>query len=588
MKKWTIVVALVAMWATMSAESWIRVNQIGYLPDDIKVAVMIMEQPEDVKSFKITNVATGKSVKLQSVNNKGAQHPFGATARLDFSQIKEAGTYVIEAGSAKSREFKIGKDVYAGANEVPLRYMRQQRCGFNPFLNDSCHTLDGRLVLSGKDDGKKVDVTGGWHDASDYLQYLTTSANAVYQMLFAYTKNPKVWGDEYQANGRPGKNGVPDILDEARWGLEWMVKMNPNDSTFYNQIADDRDHKFSGLPGDDPVDYGWGAGKERPVYPCCGHPYGLSKYKNDSKGLASSVGKFCSSFSLGAEVFASIDSDFAEMLKNKAANAYKVGKANPGACQTACTISPYYYEEDNWSDDMELAAIQMFRNTGEKKYLKDAIEYGRLEPVTPWMGADSAHHYQWYPFMNMGHVLLAMEKDERVKKEFLRNMKSGLERVRERAGDNAFMHGIPFIWCSNNLTTAFITQAMLYRELSGDTQYQEIETAMRDWLFGVNPWGKCMIITLPEHGDYPQDPHSPLGFKGGHRLDGGVIDGPVYAGIFNSLWGLSLRNEDKYARFHNTGVYHDDYNDYSTNEPTMDGTAALTYFLGCLAAEAQD
>ena len=125
MKKWTIVVALVAMWATMSAESWIRVNQIGYLPDDIKVAVMIMEQPEDVKSFKITNVATGKSVKLQSVNNKGAQHPFGATARLDFSQIKEAGTYVIEAGSAKSREFKIGKDVYAGANEVPLRYMRQ-------------------------------------------------------------------------------------------------------------------------------------------------------------------------------------------------------------------------------------------------------------------------------------------------------------------------------------------------------------------------------------------------------------------------------------------------------------------------------
>lgn len=588
MKKWTIVVALVAMWATMSAESWIRVNQIGYLPDDIKVAVMIMEQPEDVKSFKITNVATGKSVKLQRVNNKGAQHPFGATARLDFSQIKEAGTYVIEAGSAKSREFKIGKDVYAGANEVPLRYMRQQRCGFNPFLNDSCHTLDGRLVLSGKDDGKKVDVTGGWHDASDYLQYLTTSANAVYQMLFAYTKNPKVWGDEYQANGRPGKNGVPDILDEARWGLEWMVKMNPNDSTFYNQIADDRDHKFSGLPGDDPVDYGWGAGKERPVYPCCGHPYGLSKYKNDSKGLASSVGKFCSSFSLGAEVFASIDSDFAEMLKNKAANAYKVGKANPGACQTACTISPYYYEEDNWSDDMELAAIQMFRNTGEKKYLKDAIEYGRLEPVTPWMGADSAHHYQWYPFMNMGHVLLAMEKDERVKKEFLRNMKSGLERVRERAGDNAFMHGIPFIWCSNNLTTAFITQAMLYRELSGDTQYQEIETAMRDWLFGVNPWGKCMIIALPEHGDYPQDPHSPLGFKGGHRLDGGVIDGPVYAGIFNSLWGLSLRNEDKYARFHNTGVYHDDYNDYSTNEPTMDGTAALTYFLGCLAAEAQD
>ena len=331
---------LLAICATMNAESWIRVNQMGYLPKDIKVAVMIMEQPEDVKSFKVTNVTTGKSVKIKTVKNMGAQQPFGATARLDFSEITEPGTYVIEAGTAKSREFKVGKDVYAGANEVPLRYMRQQRCGYNPFLDDSCHTHDGCLVLSGANDGKKVDVTGGWHDASDYLQYLTTSANAVYQMLFAYVKNPSVWADEYLANGRRGKNNVPDILDEARWGLEWMVKMNPNDSTFYNQIADDRDHKFSGLPADDNVDYGWGAGKERAVYPCYGKPYGLSKYKNDSKGLASSVGKFCSSFSLGAEVFAGIDPAFAELLGKKAANAYKVGKANPGACQTACTVSP--------------------------------------------------------------------------------------------------------------------------------------------------------------------------------------------------------------------------------------------------------
>lgn len=589
MRKSVILAVLMTIcYVAVNAESWIRVNQIGYLPDDIKVAVMIMEQPEQVKSFKITDVVTCKTVLIEKVRHTAPLQPFVATVRLDFSQITEPGTYVITVGNVKSREFKIGKAVYAGANEVPLRYMRQQRCGYNPFLDDSCHTHDGRLVLSGKDDGKKVDVTGGWHDASDYLQYLTTSANAVYQMLFAYTQNPGVWADEYLANGRIGKNGIPDILDEARWGLEWMVKMNPNDSTFYNQIADDRDHKFAGYPADDPVDYGWGEGKERPVYPCCGEPYGLSKYKNDSKGLASSVGKFSSSFSLGSRVFAEIDKEFSALLARKASNAYEVGKANPGACQTACTISPYYYEEDNWSDDMELAAAEMYRTTSDRKYLNEAVRYGRLEPVTPWMGADSADHYQWYPFMNMGHVLLAMGKNEKVRNEFLRNMKAGLERVRDRAGENAFMHGIPFIWCSNNLTTAFVTQAMLYRKLSGDTSYQEIETAMRDWLFGVNPWGKCMIIALPEDGDYPRDPHSPIYDKGGYRLDGGVIDGPVYAGIFNSLWGLSLRNEDKYARFQNVAVYHDDYSDYSTNEPTMDGTAALTYFLGCLASEARD
>ena len=143
-----VVMALVAI--AVKAESWVRVNQMGYLPNDIKVAVMIMEQPEIVKSFKVTNVATGKSVKINKVKLMGEQYPFGGTARLDFSQITEPGTYYITAGSAKSREFKIGKNVYAGANEVPLRYMRQQRCGFNPFLKDSCHTIDGRIVLSGE------------------------------------------------------------------------------------------------------------------------------------------------------------------------------------------------------------------------------------------------------------------------------------------------------------------------------------------------------------------------------------------------------------------------------------------------------
>lgn len=575
-------ICLIISVFAINAETWIRVNQMGYLPADVKVAVLISDEYLDVNSFKVVGVG-GDEYVLNTLSQCGAQDSFSSTARLDFSEITNEGEYYIEANGAKSPVFRIGKEVYRGANEVPLKYMRQQRCGYNPVIGDSCHTHDGRLVLSGELDGQKVDVTGGWHDASDYLQYLTTSANAVYQMLFAYSQNPGVWADDYMANGDKGSNGIPDILDEARWGIEWMLKMNPNDSTFYNQIADDRDHRISGMPNLDTVDYGWGEGKERPVYPCIGSPCGLGKYRNESKGLASSVGKFCSSFSLGAEVFAEIDSVFAGVLAAKAENAYKVAASNPGVCQTCSTVSPYYYEEDNWSDDMELAAIQMYKATREGKYMRSAVDYGRLEPVTPWMGADSAHHYQWYPFVNLGHIQLAMEGDVNVRKEFLRNIRSGLQRVKERAGNNAFMNGIPFIWCSNNLTVAFVTQAMLYRKMTGDNEFQEIETAMRDWLFGVNPWGKCMVISLPETGDYPRDPHSAVYDQGKIRIDGGLVDGPVYKGIYNSLWGIRLRNVDVYAPFHGSAVYHDDYCDYSTNEPTMDGTASLTYILGELS-----
>ena len=55
-------------------------------------------------------------------------------------------------------------------------------------------------------------------------------------------------------------------------------------------------------------------------------------------------------------------------------------------------MEPYIYEEDNWVDDMELGAMELYHSTGDKKYLEQAVEYGRREPVTPWMGADSARH----------------------------------------------------------------------------------------------------------------------------------------------------------------------------------------------------
>ena len=579
----TLLLAVIAMHG--NAENFICVNQLGYLCRDVKVAVLLMQQPQVVKDFTVTNVATGKQTKIKKVTDCGEQNPFVATARLDFSQVTAPGEYYLSVGATKSPRFRIGDDVYAGAQEIPLYYMRQQRCGFNPFLGDSCHTHDGRLVLSGEHDGEHIDVTGGWHDASDFLQYLTTSANATYQMLFAYAQNPSVWQDNFQANGTAGSNGIPDILDEVRWGIEWMLKMNPNDTLFLNQIADDRDHRWAGLPQDDNVDYGWGAGMDRPVYPCLGTSAGLRKYKNKSRGLASSVAKFSSTFSLAAQVLEPYDPILAALLREKASVAYRVALANPGNCQTCCTVSPYYYEEDNWVDDMELAAATLYCDTRKNEFLDAAIGYERREPVTPWMGADSARHYQWYPFVNLGHAMIAQTGNERQRKEALRNMRSGLQRVADRARGNAFLHGIPFIWCSNNLTVAFVTQAMLYRDLSGDTQFQEIETAMRDWLFGVNPWGKCMIIGLPENGDWPRDPHSTLSNHKHYPITGGLVDGPVYTSIFNQLEGVHLRNEDKYAAFQSTtAVYHDDYSDYSTNEPTMDGTASTTWFLSRLAS----
>ena len=565
------------------ADSWIRTNQLGYLPSSTKVAVLLCEENVSVSGFEIVDAFTGRTVLASDkVRATGPLGRMKSTFRLDFSSLTKPGAYFIKAGEAKSGIFPVNDRVYDGAADFVLNYMRQQRCGWNPSFRDSCHTHDAIIVghPDPSKDSTHLDVVGGWHDASDCLQYTTTSANAIYQMMFAYMMNPSAFPDNYKADGLPGRNGIPDIVDEIYWGLKWLDKMNPEPGEMYNQIADDRDHVGMRIPSDDRADYGWGPGKERPVWFCSGKPQqrGRTGLVNKTMGIASTAGKFASDFALGSEVLKPFYPEFAEKIGAKAKACYDAGVAKPGNCQTASVRSPYIYEEDNWTDDMELGAFEMFRRTGEKEYLTEAIEYGRKEPVTPWMGADSARHYQWYPFMNIGHYMLASKAGGKVAAEFTRNLKSGIQRVYERGKDHPFMFGVPGIWCSNNLATAMLTQCILYRELTGDTSYEEMEGSLRDWLLGCNPWGVSMIVELPRGGVYPTQPHSYMVRMGRGNTTGGLVDGPVYSTIFGSLLGISTEGGINYEEFQPGDlVYHDSTHDYSTNEPTMDGTACLTF-----------
>jgi hypothetical protein len=158
-----------------------------------------------------------------------------AAARLDFTEVRQAGGYYIVYGRARSETFRIGSDVYDGTADFLLNYIRQQRCGYNPFLADTCHRYDGMIVDHPTLSGTPIDVRGGYHDASDHLRYTATTSTSVYQMMFAYLKSPEIFGDTHDASGAEGSNGIPDILDEVKWGLEWLLKMNPDSGVMFNQ-----------------------------------------------------------------------------------------------------------------------------------------------------------------------------------------------------------------------------------------------------------------------------------------------------------------------------------------------------------------
>ena len=572
------------------SNTWIRINQLGYTPQGTKVAVWCSKIETNISSFSLIDSATGKTVFTNNAGkNFGAYGPFKNTYRLHFSDYTKPGFYYLKAGNTTSPVFKIDKDVYKGSADFCLQYMRQQRSGFNPYLKDSCHTHDGYVLYgeqAGIKDSTNIDVVGGWHDASDYLQYASTSANATYHLLMAYRDFKNVFTDEKLSNGLDGKNGMADVLDEAKWGIDWLLKMHPREDWMFNQIADDRDHQGMRIPKEDSF---YGRGYERPVYFINGLPQQRGKFLNNTSGTSSTAAKFASAFALWSSLLNKRDKEHFD-ITTKTLSAYRFALRKPGVTQTVSIRSPYIYAEDNWVDDMELANAAMLEaaNIGNSKryenlktkLLDSAYKYALLEPVTPWLGADTAKHYQWYPFINLGHYELAKQLKDKRRDTIIGFYKTGIQRVWNKAKNNAFFRGIPFIWCSNNLTTSFAIQCYWYRELTHDKTFEEFEQSNIDWLFGCNPWGTSMVYGLPSWGDTPVDPHSAFTHLKNYPINGGLVDGPVYTSIYKNLIGITLKDADEYAEFQSDlAVYHDDYGDYSTNEPTMDGTASLIYLL---------
>jgi hypothetical protein len=585
--------------AASDTNLYLRVNQLGYRPCDTKLA-MAFSTSSIGPAFAIYPAGAssdskaayeGKATLIEGVTwGKWKQH-----AELDYSKFKQPGRYVLRVGEATSPVFAIDDKVYEQLPDQLLEFMREQQCGYNPWLGKPCHTNDGRTAFGSLPYGTDLDCTGGWHDAADLLKYLITSANATAQMLLAgeiekvsTDRRPKSAGvglkgaayrnmfkDLATARGDAGSNGIPDVLDEGRWGLEWMLKLHPTPEALYHQVADDRDHCGSRMPYAEIADYGWGRGSNRVVYFADGQPQGLGKYKSTATGVANLAGRYAAAMALGQIAFQKFDPAFAQRCLKAGVEVYALGRAKEGAQQGNSYKEPYRYEETTWADDMEWGAAALYRVTSEKHYLEEAKRYAKLAGSESWMGQEQTKHYQYYPFMNTGHFMLYDLVDPEFQKVLAQYYRVGIERCIRMGQKNPYRAGVPFIWCSNNLIVALVTQCLLYERMTGDMQYRAFMVRQRDWLLGRNPWGTSMFTDIPTGGVYPHQPHLTTTWLTHRSIRGGLVDGPIYERIFKTQLGVKIQQPDPMADFQSElAVYHDDHGDYVSNEPTMDGTAS--------------
>ena len=559
-------------------EVFVRASQIGYQPGDVKIAIAFSKSAPP-EAFVVRSIETERAV-LEG-KGKWVRDAFwgqcGTHLEIDFSRLKQGGQYVVELGGGRSQPFSIRPDVYREIPSQLLEFMRQQRCGYNPWLDAVCHSFDGRTAYGPFTNGTHVDARGGWHDAGDLLKYLLTSGNATAQMLLAYRLGAAKSGpfregvevDSVNAQGQAGSNGIPDILDEARWGLEWMLKLHPAPGQLFHQVADDRDHIGRRLPQHEVADYGWGKGGPRVVYFADGRPQGLQQYKSKSTGVANLAGRYAAAMALAYQIWKDDPAQqaFAERCLVAGREVYEMGRAQEGVQQGNSYRAPYRYEEATWADDMEWGAAELFRATRLRRYRDEAKQYAKLAGTDSWMGKEQTGHYQYYPFMNLGHYRLYDLVDRKTRRLLAGYYREGIERC-VRAGErNAYRIGVPFIWCSNNLITALVTQCLLYEKMTGDARYREFAACQRDWLVGRNPWGYTMFTEIGSV--YPRDTHLMTMQLTKRPVRGGLVDGPVYERIFKSLKGVSITEPDPLAAFQGQAVYHDDVQDYSlpTNRP---------------------
>jgi len=574
----------------------IRINQVGYGTFQSKSAIVLSRELEPAR-FSVIDAMTGQAQFDGAAKSiSGYWGAFTRLAELDFSQLQKPGRYYIQLGEVRSPKFEIREDVYTDLPDQLLEFMRQQRCGYNAFFGGVCHQLDGRTAYGPLQAGSFVNATGGWHDAGDTLKYLLTSSNATAQMLLAYLLGQDAgsasdrsrrsrktnFQDRFNDLGQQVANGIPDILDEAKWGLDWMLKLHPAPNQLYHQVGDDRDHQSWRLPQDDNADYGWGPHGPRVVYFANGKPQGLREYKSDSNGVANLAGRYAAAMALGYQVWRSDRRlhAYARRLLQAGKEVYLLGKSKKGVQQGNSYGAPYRYEETTWADDMEWAAVELYRATKNRRYLRDAVRYSSKAGAESWMGRTEAKHYQYYPFMNLGHVRLYDLVGRALQKKLADYYREGIERCLEASTKNPFETGVPFIWCSNNLVVALATQCELYYKMTGDSRYAEFASKQRDWLLGRNPWGVSMFTEIPASGFYPRDVHLAGNAVLKRAVRGGLVDGPVKLSIFERLKGVSITQPDPLAEFQDErAVYHHDIKDYSTNEPTMDGTASAILLL---------
>ena len=507
----------------------IQINQLGYTPDMTKTAVL-----RGLLGSKMTvQNAAGETVLTLPVTADRVNIWEDDVAVADFSALTQPGVYTLHCGEEASYPFPVEEKPYDQCLMALVDMFYYQRCGgevdhrAGVHAHPACHNTLARVYGT----EETMEVSGGWHDAGDYGRYIVPAAKAVADLLLGWQWNPKAFE----------KTNLTNLLDEVRWELEWMLKMQRADGAVYHKVSC---AKFCGMimPEDE---------KEELII---------------SPVSTTATGDFAASMAMASRFYAKVDAAFADRMKQAAIRAWDwLEHAEPMLFRNPEGVSTGGYGDRSDEDERLWAAVELALTCGDEKYLTAAAK--------GIAAADRTHAPLGWGDMRGYVAVEGMSLDGEIGDICRQWVVDDASRMLDRINAYGITMTERLPWGSNmNISNDGMIFCLAWK-LTGEKKFRLAVEKQLHYLLGVNPVGYCYVSC---YGSQPMlHPH--------HRpsvATGVCVPGLLSGGAASGMMDIAAKELLQGAPAGKAFV--DDYRSYSTNEICVYWNSPMVALLAAL------
>lgn len=546
----------------------IHVDQVGYPADAPKVAAVVTATP--TKSFTVHRLAGGAEVlrgefSLPRVDSQSGDRVQDA----DFSKLTTSGRYELRAdGVGRSWPFEVAADPYGRLLRLATRSYYGQRCGtavdlgpeFPGYAHPVCHTKEAFHASSGRSGTRPQ--SHGWHDAGDYGRYVVNSGISTGTLLWAWELFPEAFS-RLDLSIPESANGTPDLLDEIRWNLDWMLSMQDEDGGVWHKQTSERFPPFIQPQDDRSISYVMGTGA-RPYKSSC------------------ATADFAAVMAIAARVYRPFDPAFAERSLHASKHAWAWLKVYPNVVfVNPRGVATGGYDDRNCDDERLWAAAELWRTA----QLADAHAYFLAHARQAALAIDAAAPPSWKSVGALAAwtYVLGGNGDARVLRTLRDRSLAAAEAIVERAERHPYripLTRADYVWGSNAVAANYALQLLIANEIKPERRYVESALDVLHYLLGRNTFSLSWVTGLGSNAVlHPH--HRPSGSDGVAAPWPGLLAG----GPNGDRQDPPLRRLPK--NIPPARAYVDDEESYSGNEVAINWNAALVFVTAGVAHHLQ-